>query len=314
LSRQRENEPHLLLLCRLWDDVTYKTHMTRVFSERENFEIHGVLTKATRIFTVPLLNALPASFIQRVMRASSHDAATVVAKGGSTHALEAMYTRYHRGIFSRGFLQGLADMFWHHFVSQPKALRNRLRIVQQLLEKEIRSRNTPVFVLSIAGGSARSLIQTSAKLQHEHFPQQVRVTVIDKDASALDVGKRVAASAGVSGLFQWIQGDAGKIGVLFPDIQFDIVEIVGLLDYFDDERVLHLLCNVRVKLSENSALIVANVMPNREMLFVQKTGWPPMFYRTPDDFARLVEKASFNVRATIQEPLRVHTVIRASVT
>src|SRR3989338_773727 len=184
-------------------------------ADMPELETHNLLEKFVRVFTVPLLNALPARLIQLFMQKSSHDAATVVAKGGSTHALEAMYTRYHRGIFSRGFLQGLADMFWHHFVSQPKALRNRLRIVQQLLEKEIRSRNTPVFVLSIAGGSARSLIQTSAKLQHEHFPQQVRVTVIDKDASALDVGKRVAASAGVSGLFQWIQGDAGKIGVLF---------------------------------------------------------------------------------------------------
>jgi len=287
--------------------------MARVFTDREKLEMHGLLTRFVRVFTVPLLNALPARLIQLFMQKSSHDAATVVAKGGSTHALEAMYTRYHRDIFSRGLLQGLADMFWHHFVSQPKALRNRLRIVQQLLEKEIRSRNVPVSVLSIAGGSARSLIQASAKLRREHFPHLVRVMVVDKDAHALEVGKRIAASAGVSELFQWEHGDAGRVGMLLSNIQFDVLEIVGLLDYFDDERVLRLLRNTRVKLSKNGTLIVANVMPNREMPFVKRTGWPAMFYRTPDEFTYLVKKAGFNVCDTIQEPLCVHIVIRASV-
>lgn len=286
--------------------------MARVSSEK-NLEIHGVLTKAARIFTVPLLNTLPALFIQRVMRASSHDAATVVAKGGSTHALEAMYTRYHRGLFSRGFFQGIADLFWHHLVSQPKALRNRLRIVQSLLEKEIRLRAEPVFILSIAGGSARSLINALAKLRAEHFPYTVRVIILDKDETALEVGKRVAVSAGVSDCFKWVRGNAGDIASLVPDMRFDIVEIVGLLDYFDAEQTMRLLRTLRLIMKTNSALLVANVTPNNEQPFVHKTGWPPMHYRTASDFTHLIEKAEFVARDTITEPLGVHIIVRASV-
>ena len=46
-----------------------------------------------------------------------------------------MYTRYDRRLFSRGILQGLADLFWHHCISQPKAIRNRLKLVEINLEE-----------------------------------------------------------------------------------------------------------------------------------------------------------------------------------
>jgi len=245
------------------------------------------------------------------MRATSHDAATVVAKGGSTHALEAMYTRYHRKLFSRGFFQGLADIFWHHFVSQPKALRNRLQIVQMFLEKEIRNSVTPISVLSIAGGSARAFIHTLSKLSHEEPPKLAHIVVVDKDISAIQTGKRLATSAGLADSCEWLNGNASQINSLVPNRYFEVVEIVGLLDYFDDERTTRLLSNIKTVMRENGTLIVANVIPNSEMSFVKKTGWPPMFYRTPKNFAQLVSRAGFSVRDTIEEPLGVHTIVRA---
>lgn len=126
-----------------------------------DLETHGVLTASVRVVTVPVLNALPGPVIKKMMQRTSCDASTVVAKGGSTHALEAMYTRYERRLFLRGLLQGVADAFWHHVVSQPKALRNRLRIVRQLVEaetiaaihkRERQNCSQPVRILSVAGG------------------------------------------------------------------------------------------------------------------------------------------------------------------
>lgn len=300
---------HMKLKRGLIPEVESKTSVNDI----PKLEKHNFLIKLVRVFTVPLLNAFAAPLIQKMMRKSSHDAATVVVKGGSTHALEAMYTRYHRSLFSRGFLQGCADLFWHHLVSQPKALRNRLRIVQSLLEKEIRVRNVPVSILSIAGGAARSLISTLATVRSEHFPHATQVVVLDKDETALEVGERIAASAGVGDCFEWIHGNAKETASLLPNRQFDIVEIVGLLDYFDTERVLRLLDNIKAVMNTGGTLLVANVSPNEEQPFVYKTGWPPMHYRTADNFAHLIKSAGFAVRDTITEPLGVHTVVRASV-
>lgn len=280
-------------------------------------EKHGVLTLCMRIVTVPLLNALPSACVKMIMTSTSFDASAVVAKGGSTHALEAMYTRYQRRLFSRGLLQGLADSFWHHVVSQPKALRNRLRIVRQLVKAETTAliqtrqeqRNSePVRVLSIAGGSSRSIIQTIVDLKAAAWEPAIEVVTIDKDQSALDVGARVAHEAGVSGHFHWLCGAARDMVTLLPDARFDIIEIVGLVDYLSDPRAIRLFSAARHMLRNEGVLVAANVIPNPEIPFVHKAGWPRMVYRTPEAFHALFKRCGFAKTDVTVEPLRIHCI------
>jgi SAM-dependent methyltransferase len=252
-----------------------------------------------------------------MMTRTSQDAAAVVAKGGSTHALEAMYTRYHRRLFSRGPVNGLADLFWHHAVSQPKALRNRLRIVRKLVKAEtiagLQARQRkgawePLQVLSIAGGSSRSIIQTIVDLRIDGWELAVEVVILDKDRSALDVGACVAREAGVSSHFRWLCGSAQNLGTLLPEARFDIIEVVGLVDYFSDARIIRLLKDARTVMTDGAVLIAANVMPNSEMPFVHKTGWPRMVYRTPSVFRRLFDACGFAETEFVVEPLKVHCI------
>src|SRR3989344_5394864 len=94
---------------------TKSVAMIKHFILKSHIELedHNILIKILRTVSVPLLNNLPQTFIKLFMKKSSHDASTVVNKGGTTHALEAMYTRYERGIFSRGYIRGVADLFLH---------------------------------------------------------------------------------------------------------------------------------------------------------------------------------------------------------
>lgn len=268
---------------------------------------------------MPLLNHLPASLIQFLMKKSSHDASVVVAKGGSTHALEAMYTRYHRRLFSRGFSQGIADFFWHHAISQPKALRNRLTIVKSLLTEELRriinekrkdKDSELVSILSIAGGSSRSLIDSIVNLRREGLDPKIIVTTLDKDESAIAVGTRIASVAGVEKYFRWVHGDAHDLISLFPLKIFDVIEIVGLIDYLSADRVINLLEISRRIINLGGLLIVANVTPNSETSFVHKTGWPAMYYRTQKELASIIRKAGFSLNDNdiIVEPLGVHSI------
>ena len=282
---------------------------------------HNLFVKMIRIFSVPIMNSLPAPLIKRMMRKSSKDAATVVAKGGSTHALEAMYTRHHRKLFSRGTLQGIADYFWHHIISQPEALRNRLKVVAEVIKscvvelanrKDKDSDANPVRILSIAGGSARSIIRTIVDLQEKNLNCQIEVTVLDKDQSALEVGGNISKEAGVSKNFQWVHGQARDVKMLLPDKTFDIVEIVGLLDYFPDERAKRLLKVVGEVIKSGGVIVVANVIPNPEIPFVHKTGWPEMIYRKPEELRKLLSDAGFTKEINlITESLGVHCVALA---
>ncbi len=293
--------------------------MDKLQTKFKGLESHNLFIKFLRLFTLPLLNHLPASFIQFTMKKSSHDASVVVAKGGSTHALEAMYTRYHRSFFSRGFSQGIADFFWHQMISQPKALRNRLTVVRGLLTEELRriidvkgkGKDTePISILSIAGGSSRSLIDSIVNLRNEGLDPKVIVTTLDKDESALAVGAKIASAAQVGECFRWVHGEASDLVSLFARQTFDIVEIVGLLDYLSVDRMKNLLERSKRVMNPSGLLIIANVAPNSEIPFVNKTGWPAMYYRTPEELASILRKSGFSLSDNdiIVEPLGVHSI------
>jgi SAM-dependent methyltransferase len=281
-------------------------------------ERQNLFVKIIRIFSVPIMNTLPASLIQKMMRKTSRDAGKVVETGGSTHALEVMYTRHHRKLFSRGITQGIADYFWHHIIAQPQALRNRLKIVHEILRKKtadvIQERksnhnSSPVSILSIAGGSSRSIISALLDLKKSGENYPVEVITLDKDQTALEIGKRLASGNGLSESFSWIQGTAKNIGILLPGKVFDIVEIVGLLDYFPENRVIRTLQLARSVMREGGYVIIANVQPNPEIPFVHKTGWPQMFYRLPKEIENILKEAGFvKENDIITEPLNIHII------
>ena len=287
-----------------------------------DLETNSVFVLGIRLVTVPLLNRMPSTSIKKMMSSTSLDASTVVAKSGSTHALEIMYTRYHRKLFARGLWQGLADLFWHHVVAQPKALRNRLKTVRHILkteslrliqERQRRGVSQSVRILSIAGGSSRSIIQMVVDLKiegldHPHMNYPLEVIVVDKDQSALDIGEQIARQAGVAEHFQWVCAAARNIRELSSWKTFDLIEIVGLMDYLSEVRAIKLLKGAREVLNESGVLVAANVMPNAEMPFVYKTGWPRMVYRTPSAFRALYDACDFSKTEITVEPLRIHCV------
>jgi len=265
-----------------------------------------------RVVTVPFLNFLPEGVIKLFMRKTSRDASVVVAKGGTTHALEAMYGRSQRKLFSRGILQGIADIFWHHIVSQPKSLRNRLKIVQKVMGEKIiilLKARRDISILSIAGGSSRSIMYTLQSLRALGIKSNIRVVTIDKDITALDVGKRIANELKLQDCFEWVHGTASQVSTLFPNKKFDMVEIVGLLDYFDFARAVRLISLSKELLNEGGFIIIANVMPNSEKPFVHKTGWPAMYYRTPEETRQLLVASGFvHSNEVLIEPLNIHCV------
>lgn len=276
------------------------------------FERHSLPIKILRIIAVPVLNNIPKGFLKKIARASSKDAFNIVGSVGSTHALEVMYGRHSRKLFSRGVLQGIADFFWHHVISQLKAVRNRLKIVEIALEEELSKRidggENEINILTVGGGSCRAIIHTISRLAKKHPKIKIKVTNIDKDARAIELGKKISTDFAVDNCFKWINDSAFNISSLIPENSMDIVEMVGLLDYFDYEKGKNVLTQINNVLKQNSCFIVANVYPNSEIKFVENVGWPRMCYRTKEDFIKLIKDSGFSKLETIIEPLRVHII------
>jgi len=196
-------------------------------------EEHGFTAKAIRRITVPLFNVLPERFVRRLL-AISPDGELIMNHCGSTHALEVMYAWHERDPFSPGVLPGLGNLFWFHCISQPKAMRNRLRIVQKILREEIARRLCAsvdrISILSLGGGSCRALIQAVAELIPLAVQHAVRVINVDKDETAAALGRQIAAKYDVAEAFRWVVGNSKDLGSLADDDSVAIVEMVGLFD------------------------------------------------------------------------------------
>lgn len=277
------------------------------------FETHSLVTKILRVVIVPLINNLPSSILKKMAGESSHDAFRILNNVGKTHALEVMYSRHNRKLFSRGILQGMADFIWHHVISQLKAIRNRLKIVEHSLEEEITLKinkgETSIDILTVGGGSCRAIIHSVDRLLKKYPKIKIKVTNVDKDANAIELGKKISTDFGVTNVFKWINDSAFNVKDIVPKNSFDIVEMVGLLDYFDYEKGKNALTQIYDSLRIGGLFIVANIYPNSEMKFVENVGWPKMCYRNKDDFIKVITGSGFSKKLNIIfEPLMVHIV------
>ena len=292
--------------------------MNIITADDQDLETHSLLVKIIRFFSVPIMNKISPNSLQKMMRATSHDARTVVENSGSTAALEAMYSRHQRSLFSRGIFQGIADLFWHHCISQPKALRNRLKLVEKNLELEIfkifkekKNIEDTIKILSVGGGSAKALIHSIHRLIKGGHNLKLMVINIDKDMRAIEMGKKLSIKYNLQDIFQWINDDARNIDSLVGKGSIDIVEMAGLLDYFSKQSGAQLIKKVFDILKVGGLFIVANVHPNEEMPFVDHLGWPKMYYRYPNDLINILKAGNFfGDSQIIFEPLRVHIIAR----
>lgn len=272
--------------------------------EHEELEHHPFYVKFLRFFTVPILNSIPSRVLQRLIRRTSPAyGAKVIERPGTTHSLEAMYTKN-----KPSFLQNLADFFWHNVVSQPKAVRNRLRIVEKILNDELVTASGNVQIFNLGGGSSRAIIGVVSR--HKDRALKIHVTTIDKDPRAIELGKETAHRFGVGEMFNWINDDVRNLRKLAAPNSADIVEMVGLLDYFDNASSMELIKEIYRIVKPSGVFIVANVHPNNESKFVTNVGWPRMHYKNTEELGNILNAAGFREEyMTIYfEPLKVHIV------
>ena len=289
--------------------------MKTVVATDKNLETHNLFEKSIRIFSVPILNKLPETFLRRFMKVSSHDAEVVLDNVGSARALEVMYGRYRRSLFSRGVLQGFADLFWHHFVSQPKGVRNRLKIVENNLEQEVlrlikQDKEKKITLLTIGGGSARGIAEVLSKYSSELTGWQISVINVDKSLKAIELGKELAKEFKLYDNFTWINDLAQNVGNLVDKNSVDVVEMVGLLDYFRDEKSKEVFTEIHKIMKDAGLFMVGNIVPNKEQPFISRLGWPKMYYRSASDLAQLLIESGFSEEKgqIIFEPLMNHIV------
>lgn len=280
------------------------------------YEKNSILKKILNFFLIPILNSLPRGFHKKI--GYTNRPAGKVAENKTTHvALEILYTRGVEEVDKKkpGIFKKAIHSIWFN-TNNPKSVRNRLRLVTHLLTQQIKkvaSLKTELYILSIASGSARAVVEA---IKQSNTESLIHANFLDKNLSALEYSKSLVAKLLIPDPaqydFRWIEDTAGN----FPHHvheNLDIVEMVGLIDYFDDEKVVSLFKKIYSKLNDGGMFVCSNISDNSERRFVDNAiGWK-MIYRSGERLAELAAESGF-IEKNIEvkyEPLKVHAVLIA---
>lgn len=270
-------------------------------------------------FWFPLIEKMkddPAKW-QKIFKQSSTATRIIAEQNASYASLEEMYSWSKRKKQIWCSYESMSKMienenfneyFWQESVLNAAALRNRLRLVKYLLKNTIDNlKSQPIKILSLASGSAKAVIDTIADYNGHH---QFQANFLDASRNALNYSQQLAQNLNQHQL-SWQRGFVETFSQKFSDFEPDIVEIVGYLDYPQDDQVVKILSQIKKFLPLNGTLIAGNVQPNQEQWFVHEiVGWKPMQYRTPSYFSKLLLEAGFapNQIQIFIEPMGIHTI------
>lgn len=278
------------------------------------YEYNSLPKKIFNLFFVPILNNLPKKF-QEYIKKSNKNAKEVIDNATTHVALEIIY---HGGKTKQksSFIKKLFRSIWFN-LTNTKGVRNRLKLTKRELRntiKEFVAKNEEVHILSIAAGSARAVIESIIEAEvPKGYP--LLVTFLDKNPKAAEYSKILIESFPELETFgkHWY---VMTIGSFFDEHmhlnkKFTIVEMVGLIDYFSDEKAVDTFSKINSMLHDNGMFITANICPNKEQKFISSVIDWNMIYRHPHELSELLHAANFHkeYQTIFHEPLRVHGII-----
>jgi len=236
----------------------------------------------------------------------------------SYRALELMYTytskktpnpilfpdpNENSSMAHQGIKETFFTNFWERNVDNAREVRSRLAITKKELHQAIsiqRQIGHNIHILSVGSGSARAVIEVLA----ENHKNGVKATLLDISRSALRYSEELAKNFRESletcrvNIFQFLPETERK---------FQIVEMVGLAEYIEEEALILLLENIWDVLAPGGILIFSHIAPNKEMDFISViVGWI-MIYRTKEEIKRIVANTPFKkIERCISTPLGIH--------
>lgn len=271
----------------------------------ESYERMSWLSRIFNVIWIVVATLLPYNLSHKLL-VQSKKAEIIKLHSTRYRALEEMYT------FQGGLTGGRERFFDSIWLTQrnPRALRNRLKLFKKILEKQITDRaatEAGVRVLSLGSGSARGVVESIAKMKTSNIP--VKALLVDKDIDAIEYSKQLSKRFDVHDSINQFHGCIEQSYHEIREFNPNIIEMVGILDYFKDERVKRVLDNLFDMMEVGSTLITANINKNLEERFIARTVKWKMVHRHPREFYRVLAQTKFKGNFDIiYEPLMVHGV------
>ncbi len=146
-------------------------------------------------------------------------------------------------------------------------------------------------VVSLGSGSASQMLQGVAENGFKN--SEIDVVLVDNDFRALEVGRKNARCLGIEDVIDLRETTVGKF-LKEADASINLIEMVGLTDYFNDDRFFSYLYGIHSTLKEKGFFLGANITSKEEADYAHRVAcWPQMHYRTKKEIVINLEKSGF---------------------
>lgn len=221
----------------------------------------------------------------------------------------------------RGKLNSFGGRLVRFWLNQPdgQSVRNRLRITYKEILKEIcrlwesRLPGQKIHMLSLACGSAQATVEALAMFlaAYSDAKGNVELHLVDLSGSSLMRAIHLAKERGVqSHVFIHIK-DVKSFVKEQPADYWDIVEMVGFLDYRPWKSAVDICREIRRIMLVKGMFVSAHIGPNPWSFVVRWViNWPLLIRRTIKEYQQILNQAGFAEREIGMrvEPHRIHPV------
>ncbi len=267
--------------------------------EGVEFERIGALRRLVKAVLIhPFVNYAPAGLLRRALHFSESELAH--ANWSDPGGWKSMVISYH------GRPERTIDKLLVTLGTIPTALRNRLRLTTRVLDRLIAAvpGDRPVTLLALGAGPGHAESDAVSRAGRE-----AHVTLVDLSADAFAHGHELAVRRGVQDQVRFIQGDVRDVATML-DHPPDIVTMIGICEYLDDEHVTDIVRAVADVAADGTRVVFNSLSESHGTdRFFRRVFGLHMNHREPAHLKELVEAGGFGDFHELAEPLGVYRIM-----
>ncbi len=235
-----------------------------------------------------------------IIRHLSELARESLERPGSWRCLEIVYRNEPHTLLDRFFLGSRSA----------RGARYRLQVLWEEIRACVEQRrrvSNSVTVVSFGSGPGH---ESLGCLDGLLASTRAQATCIDRDASALEHGRALAARQGLSNCVQYRQGNVLRMEAGIG--RYDIGVLSGLLDYFDFDTAVSVLRAVWEQIVPGGIVLVANMRRHYLASTMRVLGNWHLVYREPEEMERILKESGFEGIKVWLEPAEVFCIGKAT--
>jgi SAM-dependent methyltransferase len=233
---------------------------------------------------------------------SSIDAWKVIGHAGLCKRTDAaIRVLYQYRIRPWRLLWGAGDHLWQNSYNC-RSVRSRGKLVEvtiehlcaRLVKKYVaQGSNEKPVIVSLGSGSAEQLLQGVCANGLAEFG--AKVNLVDIDPRALKTAHYNACCLGVDTIVEIKKVTIGDYFNQTASGAVDLVEMVGLADYFNKDKMTNYLSEIYRVLQKDGFFTGANISSTEEYDYAHGAFcWPNMYYRTDEELRAMMQEAGFD--------------------